>query len=527
MKKPLKIAVIDCETDPFKFGRVPKPFCVEFLAEGICESFWGDDCILQVCNFIEALPDSYTIFAHNGGKFDFHFFADYIDNPINIINARIVRAKIFHHTFQDSYAIIPIPLKAYNKDVFDYTLLEENRREKHKRAILNYLHSDCVYLLELATKFIERFGLRLTVGQTAIKELQKFHKFERMAPETDAFFRDYYFGGRVQCFKGGLLKGPWEIYDVNSMYPKAMRDFKHPVNSSFTQVDGLPEPGNVYFLHFRGRNFQALPSKTKTGLTFEIEEGEFRACSHEIEAALELGLIEIDEIISCHMAVETISFGEFVDTFYKQKVDCKLAGDKVGEIFAKLCLNSSYGKFGTNPASFEEFKIVRDCGDDLELLADGWNMAQDFDTYEIWSKPAIIRKQSFYDVSIAASITSAARSILLRGLSQAQEAIYCDTDSIICKSFAGEISDTVLGAWKLEKKADNCAIAGKKLYCLYNDNSDKPIKLSSKGGTLTMGELINVAKGGEVEYINQAPTFSLKSNPKFISRTFKKTLAID
>ena len=82
-----------------------------------------------------------------------------------------------------------------------------------------------------------------------------------------------------------------------------------------------------------------------------------------------------------------------------------------------------------------------------------------------------------------------------------------------------------MGAWKLEAEADFAAIAGKKLYTLYNHGAKEPIKLSSKGGTLTMKELIKIAKGGLVEFQNAAPTFSIRNETKFISRKFKNTVA--
>ena len=527
MKKPKLIAVLDCETDPFKFNRIPKPFCVEFLSQdGICEQFWGEDCIQKCVNFLETLPNQYTIFAHNGGKFDFHFFADYIDNPLTIINSRIVKCRLFQHVLQDSLAIIPIPLRGYKKDAFDYSMLEKEVREKNKLSISHYLHSDCIYLLELVSAFVDRFGLRLTVGQTAMRELKKLHEFERLSPDDDFQFRPYYYGGRVQCFKGGILEGPWQIYDVNSMYPKAMRDFIHPVNGMFYEIDALPEPGNFYFVEFEGKNFGALPSKTKDGLSFDVQEGIFKACCHEVETALELGLLQIDRIISCHVACETTNFALFVDEFYKQKVECKKGGDKIGELFAKFMLNSAYGKFGTNPENFKDYHITHDFDKEIEMRKDGWELENDYETFEIWSKPAIIKDESYFDVTIAASITSAARSILMRGMADAKEIIYCDTDSLICKGFSGEISETILGAWKLEKSADMAAIAGKKLYCLYNRNAKEPVKLSSKGGTLNMQELIKVAKGGVVTYQSLAPTFSIKKNPRFISRNFKNTVAI-
>jgi hypothetical protein len=527
-RKKKKLAVIDFETDPFKYGRVPKPFTCEFYSDKQTAVFWGDDCADQLFAFLDALPDEHIIYAHNGGKFDFHFLHTYLDNPALIIKSRIVKCRLGKHELRDSYAILPMPLKGYKKQEFDYAKMERPVRERHKEEILEYQHSDCVYLFELVSAFRERFGNRLTIGGTAIKELQKFHPFEKQGGRHDETFRPYYFGGRVQCFRSGILKGPWRSYDVNSMYPSVMRNRSHPSNGTFERVSSMPDDfDRPYFLRFEGRNRGALPSKLEDGgLTFDKPEGEFFACSHEIEAALEFGLIDITRVLDCHIAAEPISFGDYVDTYYAQKADCKAKGDHIGEIFAKLLLNSAYGRTGINPANFSDWLIWRDYGSEEEIEAQGYKSVAEFPDFELWAKPAQIDDRNYCDVSIAASITSAARAVLLRGLQTAVDPIYCDTDAIICRDFAGDIDPLRLGAWDLEKTADEAVICGKKLYALYNRRGRKleKVKLSSKGGTLKLEDLIAIAKGKTVRFQNDAPTFSLRKKPSFVTRNFRLTV---
>lgn len=521
MKK--KIAVIDTETDPFLYGRVPIPFCAEFHCEKFTKQFWGNDCIEQLVNYIETVQDEYLIYAHNGGKFDFIFISKYIDNPIRIINSRIVSAKLFHHTIRDSYSIIPIPLGMFEKVKFDYSKMEKEVRQKHKKEIMIYLHSDCVSLLKLVTAFVERFGPKITVGATAIKELSKRHKFTRLNSRNDLTYRPFYFGGRVECFRSGILKGPWKVFDVNSMYPKAMRDYDHPVNGGFVISDKIPETG-FYFIEFTGSNKRVLPIRTKDGLSFGQTYGRFFACCHEIRTALKYKLITIDEIHAVHVALETIRFEQFVDDFYSEKVAAKLSGDLLSELFSKFMLNSAYGKFATNPENFEDYYINHNLGDDIRLHNEGWFLQKEYEGFEIWSKPSEPDEKSYYDVSIAASITSAARAILLEGIQNAINPIYCDTDSLICKSLNMEISKSILGAWKLEADADYCAIAGKKLYAVYNDGAELPIKLASKGGNLTLQEIKELCTGKVITSYNQAPTMSINYAPKFIKRNMRSTV---
>ena len=83
--KPTKkiIAVVDTETDPFAKGFVVKPFCLGFDTGDIYVDFWGDDCVEQFFAYLATLTAEgyeFIIYAHNGGKFDFYFFLQYLDD---------------------------------------------------------------------------------------------------------------------------------------------------------------------------------------------------------------------------------------------------------------------------------------------------------------------------------------------------------------------------------------------------------------------------------------------------------------
>lgn len=527
------IAVLDFETDPFKYGRIVEPFCCEFLAtDGTEAVFWGDDCAEQLVNYLEQLPNKYLIYAHNGGKFDFHFLHKYLDNPALIIKTRIVEAKLFQHTLRDSFAILPVSLGSYKpsqgprKQSFNYELMERHCREQNKALILDYLHYDCLTLLELVHRFIDMFGPQMTIGGTAMRELQKVHQFQKQGQKHDEIFRPFYYGGRVQCFDAGILAGPWKLFDVNSMYPSVMRNSKHPVNGRFAFSSRIPSDfERPYFVEFEGSQTNALPALNEEGkLTFTKSSGVFRACSHELEVAMEHGLVQIDKVIKCYVSDDYITFEEFVDKFFNLRLGAKEIDDAALDLFYKLILNSAYGRLGINPRNFSDWFIHRDFGEDHDLYSKGYRMAADHDHLELWEKAAELDDSQFCDVAIAASITSASRAKLLAGLQASIDPIYCDTDSIICRDFTGDMDDKRLGAWKLEKTAKVAAVAGKKMFCLYDDIEDaKPIKLSSKGGSLSMHEIIAMCSGATVFQERDAPTFSLKKRPLFISREFKMT----
>src|ERR1700741_2078196 len=74
-----EIAILDFETDPFDPDKREAIF--PFVCELYSDQFgsiviWGEQFerfIEKVITAIESLPGEYTIYAHNGGKFDFLF----------------------------------------------------------------------------------------------------------------------------------------------------------------------------------------------------------------------------------------------------------------------------------------------------------------------------------------------------------------------------------------------------------------------------------------------------------------------
>mgnify|MGYP003385649621 CR=1 FL=1 len=517
-----KIAVIDFETDPFLYGRVPAPFAAGFYDGERYIHTWGPNCADELVRVLDTFTEPMIVYAHNGGKFDFHFLMKYISNPIKIIGSRIVSAKIGIHELRDSYAAVPVPLAAYEKTTIDYDKFEVENREAHKTEILNYLKDDCIFLHSLISGFIERFGTQLTIGGASIKQLRAMHPFDLQRESHDRRFRQFYFGGRVQCFEYGVLKRKVKIYDVNSMYPAVMRNAIHPTGKEYITVrDSIMDKhgrivgiSNAPFYFARVRATIAgggLPVRTKKGLDFHAKQGEFWTTSHEVKVLISRGLIKVEKVIEAHAPYETISFGDFVDKFSEEKINAKKRGDKAAELFAKLILNSSYGKTAQNSENYRDYCIMRgEIPAELEYQLDA-----DHGEFQIWSKP--VTRHSYIDVAIGASITSASRAVLLEGLLSVKNPVYCDTDSIICESPGNlDIDATRLGAWKFEGEGDRIALAGKKLYAVFNGTEE--VKSASKGAVLNALEIERIAMGEQIQWKNMAPTFSLLNPPSFIDR---------
>lgn len=524
-KKQKPIYTCDLETDPFKYGRFPHPFAAGFYDGKNFQSTWGANCVDEIVQVILATPPG-IVYFHNGGKFDIFYFLQYIlGNPAFIINRRIVRAMLEKHEIRDSYAIMPFPLKDFDKDEIDYKLFERDVREKHKTEILKYLKKDCTSLWQLCTEFNARFGSSLTIGSTSMRELKKDHKFENLGPITDKEIRSlYYYGGRVEYFKRGILPGRWKVYDVNSMYPTAMRNFLHPLD--MPEAETVKLRSTTCFISALGKNYGAFPQRTKDGLRFDIEDGLFHVSRHEWDAALSHNLFAPRRIVRCVNFRDRGNFATFVDHYYNLRKQAKDSGDVFGTIFYKYILNSAYGKFAQNPEDYFEHVLDgpgsdwRDRGFEAALVPDvqdGFNREWDF---ILWRKKSA--DFSRYNVATGASITGAARAILMEAIAKADTPIYCDTDSIICKNLKGvEFDQSKLGAWKLEATADTAMIAGRKLYAL--TKKKELVKMASKGVKISVSEIERVCKGEVVQYQRDNPTFGLDGSVRYITRRIRMT----
>jgi hypothetical protein len=532
-KESYTIATGDCETDPFEFGLIPMPFVWGFYseAEGY-NHFWGkgatreqqrDSCLRQFMDFLEKLPDPHLIYMHNGGRFDFMFLLSEVAGRVKIVNGRILEMRIGQHVLRDSYAAVPIPLGAYKKDDIDYAKLAFDVRAKNKSEILHYLGGDVRYLYEMMVAYRGEFGNVLTIGTAAMRALKEHHGFEEFDSQKDAFFRQFYYGGRNQCFESGILPGAWKVYDITSSYPASMKFELHPISNTYVEHRSLDDETD--FVTVRGWNRGGLPYKNpETGfLDFTTSYGTFKVTGHELRAALETGTFTIDSIEAAYTFSQRTTFETFVDVYFGKRDASKLAGEDLYVLFWKLVLNSGYGKFCLNSDNFKDWEIT-ETGHWLDT--DIWELEIETGEFMLWSKPA--EQQKFYNVATGASITGASRARLLRGLASSVRPVYCDTDSIICESFSGDIDDKRLGAWKLEAEGDEICIAGKKLYALYSggavfkDNKGKP-KQASKGARLTADQIRLAATGGKTLFQNPVPAFKLNGEHQFIQREIKNT----
>ncbi len=248
---------------------------------------------------------------------------------------------------------------------------------------------------------------------------------------------------------------------------------------------------------------------------------------HELQAAEETESVEGLEVVESLVFDTLTHFRAYVEHFYEERKKAKAAGDKAGDLFAKLMLNALYGRYAMNPRRYRDYQILppdligclhRD--NEKEWLDEEgrvWTFAGYFGPNVLASAPIPEDKWRFYNVATAASITGFVRAYLWRAICASDGPLYCDTDSIAAVKPRVPISGE-LGDWGVEGAFVEGAIAGKKLYGFkYSEETvprdsngkKKPYKVASKGANLTYAEIRKIAKGETVRYIPEVPTYRI------------------
>ena len=513
-----KILTIDCETDPFKKDRIPKPF-LWGVYDG--ETFATYKTFREIYEIYKTEP--VIFYAHNGGKFDYHFILDFINpyEPINVINGRIARIRIGACEFRDSFCILPMPLSAYQKDDIDYAIFEVGEREKprNRDLIYSYLRGDCIYLYDLIKSFTENYGINLTLASAAFRQWRKITG--RKNPKTTKDFygqiKPFYYGGRVQAFRLGEIKERFSVYDINSAYPYAMVH-DHPYGSTFSIQSRLPSKDiELAFIQLECLSKGQFPFRTPDGLYFPNDgiKRIFQVTGYEFVKADNLGLLKEASILRVCTFPERVNFKQYVDYFFRLKQNAEKAGDKIKRNEAKLFLNGLYGKFAANPETYREYQCIHP-RNIRAANKEGWDYNSDFGQWSLMWKPLAEEKQNYYNVATGASITGFQRAQMMEAINAVENPFYCDTDSLAFSGVHSLSTGSNLGQWKKESDCTYGAIAGKKLYAFRS--VDGSFKCASKGVRLDHKKIIKISKGQLIESTNKAPTFSINKKPHFIRR---------
>lgn len=548
MPRARKIAAIDCETDPFLYGRTPEPFLWGYYDENQFVTFKSTK------EFVRFVFDrDIILFAHNGGKFDFIFLMPHLtETKAQIINGRIICMNLGKAELRDSYAIIPVALRELgSKKEIDYAKLERENRNRHWDEIGEYLYWDCKGLYTAVATYRDIAGKHKTIASNALGFSKRIgidpgktnHRF-------DTNFRPFYFGGRTECLQPGTHNNI-TICDIRSAYPWAMQqdhatgdhtDFLYR-GDDFGDLTREEIERSFIVLECFAKGCFPIRSKGAEGLHFPNAFGEYHVTGWEYIAAIDLGLIYDVTIKSVRYSNKKLNFAGYVDHWFRYKAMHNKKTQPMEYTIGKIMMNSLYGKLAQNPARYFDYKIVL-AGTKIDA-EEGWTLEHEYDNHEIHRRESLwkykftygkdwVSRNIYKNVATGASVTGCTRALLLRSMHKIgiSNVIYTDTDSIICHTGYDKLSiGEALGQWEIE--AENCPVghfAGKKLYGirLPHDGPDgkSAYKIASKGAKLTFAEIAEITKGSTITWRSDAPHFSLGGKADFVVRNIRSTAAI-
>lgn len=288
-----------------------------------------------------------------------------------------------------------------------------------------------------------------------------------------------YYGGRTEAFFQGTARRQDYFYvDVNSLYPSVMRGRKFSTrlrykfgSADLDKVRRAMKSMNVCAKVDIDTSMPIYPLKTATKVIFPVGQFTTFLAQPELEFALEHG--HVSKIHSGAAYHRTEIFTDFIDHFYEMKQRYTKEHKPIFTYFAKLCLNSLYGKFGqripalkpTGTKSESRYGIVY-CYD----LTNNTKYRKKIINHNEYIESE--RQVSTYSVPIIVSeITSAARMRLwdLLSLAGLEHVYYTDTDSLIVDSagyanLSNELDPLALGKLKLESESNRLTINGLKDY---------------------------------------------------------------
>lgn len=325
----------------------------------------------------------------------------------------------------------------------------------------------CVRDAEIGWKYMdsqaglyERIGAQMksTTPATALDYYRR--KFLReplyeLTGTARGFFRKAYYGGRVEIFRLGKLRGRMWYCDVNSLYPAAMR-------RAYPDVNDLSEGGRFGVtsatVTVPDMPIPPLPVRRDGKLVFPVGRIQGTWCTCELVYAQTLGC-RIEELRSTIGSNRKVyPFRSYVNRCYAARLKSQTELERT---MWKFILNGLYGKFGTSNLGAQ--RLV----DPKSFPVSKCN-GREFYVGDLLCVEEQTDPPSYANVLWAAWTTAVARIILHKALLKAERAgelVYCDTDSVIVRAKRNPFkTGSKLGEWKLEATLSEFEAKAPKLY---------------------------------------------------------------
>ena len=379
----------------------------------------------------------------------------------------------------------------------DFTNVSDDELEIYNRRDVEILAEFFIrFLYWWRNEDLGKFGI--SIPQCALRAFR--HRFMKKKivihrdPRATQLEQKAYFGGRCECFYIGEVSGE-KLYklDVNSMYPYVMKHFKYPI-----KLRGIIENPTLKYLRKLIMQYclicevevntdeNTYPYRANK-LIFPL--GQFTTYLSTPELIYALANNHVVKVSKCAVYDCDYIFADYVDYFYKLKQRAEAENDQLTRAFAKLMLNSLYGKFGQQTRNYEEIQYPATSEFGSEIYVDA-NTGKHFKILFINGKAykrADEAKLSAYTfIAIAAHVTAYARTYLWQLMKTAglENVYYVDTDSLFVNE-QGYINlqqyiGSELGKLKIESTANKAIFLAPKVYVFEDERKFKGLTKNAK-----------------------------------------------
>ena len=554
---------------------------------------------IKICNELKKkiclLNNLKVLFLfHNFSKFDSFFLLNSLSNKKEFTVDLITRNRVIYKMiltnflqnftleFRDTYSMLNISLERigrifcteYKKIKFDYALntlkLYENKNNftSLKKKIEIYCLNDSLVLREGFERFIKEIKqllfvnplICLSLPSLAIKIfLKDFYdsknaSIENCSGNKEIFIRKSYKGGSADVFKPFMKNG--YHYDINSLYPYVMKEFKYPVGKG-TFINHCNINLDTFFGFLEVEVF--CPASIQMPILTKYDKVKGLICpsgtwidtyfSEEIKVAKVLGYkFKIIRGVSYKKAP---LFVPIINKFHDLR--SLYSKNSPGNMIFKLLLNSLYGRFGMKPVlpvtqivdkkKYNEIQAIYNILNQTVLnqkiivvfikkpVVEKLNLLKKFNliTEEKYNhlKNESLNKSFFTPIQIASAITSYARIIIYKYKADTNNIVYySDTDSIFCKYPIHKryVSNTKLGFMKNCGKIVKAYFIAPKIYaCLYLNKFDIKCKGVNKG-LVSFEDIKKLYIGKKQSFTNTL--FFKKDYKTFIIKKIKQKIDI-
>lgn len=327
---------------------------------------------------------------------------------------------------------------------------------------------DCVALYQILIKYgniiYDMWNIDIKHTPTLPALCFKIYRAKYMPKDTIPVITGIPYRDIKQSYTGGSTdmyipygENIW-CYDINSLYPTAMKQYKYPVGKflSFNNLNNLSISELEDILQKKLFGFveaqvdcskdvlhpilQIRREITSNNLRTFSPVGTFTSWFHTEEIKEAIGLGYKIKVLSGYNFEEAEIFNDYVNDLYKIKMDADKNKDGIWRLISKNLMNSLYGRFGMDQYLVNNFVVDKD---DLQL-ENVFDKAEIEDIIELDNKlliqylPKDFKSYLYQEnldinisVAIASSVTAYSRILMSKYKNNSNYNLhYTDTDSL-------------------------------------------------------------------------------------------------